>query len=1003
MPAPTPNGFYSFLPYLRQGLATKQPTPDTYQDLSSPGGAARGQFGLALTIEKTDANTAQVVSAQVTNTVLLKGPADIIGINSNAIVRTFPSDWVTNFEPNYLPYIEFYDEDFLWRYTPATNRNDGATGEFKFRLRPWITLVVLKEDEFTDVVPFNGILPAISVADPLATFPKANDLWAWGHVHVNGNLSPDGNDAIVRDTAHMNAALANLKTLLDKDPDKSVSRLISSRKLEPNTGYHAFVIPTFENGRRSGLGITGMVSKLTPAWDDQLSSETQFPVYKRWYFKTGGAGDFESLVRLLQPRILDNSVGKRQTDLTHSNNPELEAVTPPVSTLGLQSVIQPTDAEADTWSLNNVYAKKIKDIVNAPAVILDEEGGDPVIAPPLYGCWHAAQNTVATPGGAATWIQEANLDPRFRLFAGAGTEVLRRNQDKYMAIAWEQVGEVIKANKKIRLMQLAKRANVALHKKHLKTLNDELLLNISGPVHERVLGTTTSKTIYKNISESAIPNAMLSAAFRRLTRPGGPLVSNVNITTGSQVSTTELIADVNSGAVQPTQPVQAPPGQISYTVWSQAQLTPAFTSSLQTNSGFVISNPGIYNGTPMPGPNTPQTQILVTSLTNLHALITALPGYSFNTLPSLQLPTTSSVILQRTDPVTNSLAFLKRSVSVKSVNNAVSTIEDLDVVLAAPKIRKAMLTELAALSPDWIMPGLNDVGNNTISLLKANQKYVEAFMLGLNHAMAGELLWRGYPTDQRGTTFSYFWGYNNSMAALQTVPGNDSVANLGNYRDIEDIHLWKTTGGLKALGKNTARTGMNSPDMLVLVIRGELLRKYPGSIIYMQAAEWEDDGSGNPDTTKPRTTATGSSPKYPVFTGNVGEDIYLLGFADITVEEARGGGLEDTSQPGYFVIFQERAGNLKFGADLNGRDNPLPVDPNHTIDKWDDVSWGLLVDDPDDQKGYININNEFAVNENPDNVTWNENAASVAYALLQQPVKLRACLKKQIKSTSIVS
>ena len=30
-------------------------------------------------------------------------------------------------------------------------------------------------------------------------------------------------------------------------------------------------------------------------------------------------------------------------------------------------------------------------------------------------------------------------------------------------------------------------------------------------------------------------------------------------------------------------------------------------------------------------------------------------------------------------------------------------------------------------------------------------------MAGLNHEMARELLWRGYPTDQRGTVFRRFW------------------------------------------------------------------------------------------------------------------------------------------------------------------------------------------------------------------------------------------------------
>ena len=30
-------------------------------------------------------------------------------------------------------------------------------------------------------------------------------------------------------------------------------------------------------------------------------------------------------------------------------------------------------------------------------------------------------------------------------------------------------------------------------------------------------------------------------------------------------------------------------------------------------------------------------------------------------------------------------------------------------------------------------------------------------MVGLNHEMARELLWREYPTDQRGSYFRQFW------------------------------------------------------------------------------------------------------------------------------------------------------------------------------------------------------------------------------------------------------
>ena len=41
--------------------------------------------------------------------------------------------------------------------------------------------------------------------------------------------------------------------------------------------------------------------------------------------------------------------------------------------------------------------------------------------------------------------------------------------------------------------------------------------------------------------------------------------------------------------------------------------------------------------------------------------------------------------------------------------------------------------------------------------LETNRRFVEAYMVGLNHEMGRELLWRGYPTDQRGTYFDAFW------------------------------------------------------------------------------------------------------------------------------------------------------------------------------------------------------------------------------------------------------
>ena len=129
----------------------------------------------------------------------------------------------------------------------------------------------------------------------------------------------------------------------------------------------------------------------------------------------------------------------------------------------------------------------------------------------------------------------------------------------------------------------------------------------------------------------------------------------------------------------------------------------------------------------------------------------------------------------------------------------------------APEFPQPMYEALRDLSQDYLFPGLEFVPEETVMLLETNSKFVESFLVGLNAEMASELLWRKYPTDQRGTYFRQFW---------------DSSAEDGE-RDIEKISQWGDT----PLGKN-ARGG----DSLVLLLRGELLRRYPNSVIYAVTA-----------------------------------------------------------------------------------------------------------------------------------------------------------------------
>lgn len=976
--------FYSFLPYIRNGLN------NFLTQVDSPTGSSPSQrtsLKLKIGLEATRVSSGNQNSI-VEKDFALKGPGDVTGINKNSIVKIHPENWVTNFEPNYLPFIEFYDEDFCWRYTPATYRKEGSTSEYKYKLRPWLTLVVLKDDEFELIQTPDGKQSIKIKKNASELFPNQDSLWAWAHVHVNENLAT-GEDPIGNNTQNITQAVNKLKNnILKQTPDKVVSRLLSPRRLMPNTGYTAFLIPTFETGRRAGLGLEPFsgtqVQMLQGAWNAQTPAGTEYPFYHNWYFKTGGAGDFESLVRLLKPKVLNHTVGKRAMDLQKSNNPLLEAISPPIPTINLQGIAQPTDSVPDPWSLTetNPYSKEIRKIINKPTTLLENvEMADPIIAPPIYGRWHAAQDKVSeVPTSGANWMQEVNLDPRFRTFAGAGVETIRRNQEEYMNIAWEQIGEVMEANRKLLYLQLTQQANLAIYNKHLKTLNNELLLNISSPAHQRMINTSRQATLFKEVDNSRIPVSMLSGAFRRLTRANSPLMKGITLT-NSELTTTKILKDINSGLAQIIRPYQPPAGQIPYNIWDPSQLTYHFTMSLPPNAGFQFSNPGVINSSPQPGNISPPVQLMVQSIADLHQVIEHLPNYHFSSKPSLSLTNARNIILTRTEPKANALAIANNFIQLHNVQGQALNLLNTNYIMASPKIKIPMYQELAKLSPDWIMPGLGDIEMNSINMLQVNQKYLESYMLGLNYEMGRELMWRGYPTDQRGTYFSFFWGYNDSIQNLIVENESEQIFNLDNYRDIEDIHKWRSipniiSSPLKKLGVNSARTA--GPSLLVLTIRGELLRKYPGTVIYLQKAKFLD-------TNQPREVLEGTE-IYPVFSGKIEPDIYLLGFP-IDAATIRGTGYGANQDPGYFVVFQERSTEIRFGADEPG--SFIPGGNDSSISTWDDLTWANIKNNPTTE-GFIEITKGITVPtaNNPDQITWNWNSATVAYALHQSPVKL---------------
>ena len=216
---------------------------------------------------------------------------------------------------------------------------------------------------------------------------------------------------------------------------------------------------------------------------------------------------------------------------------------------------------------------------------------------------------------------------------------------------------------------------------------------------------------------------------------------------------------------------------------------------------------------------------------------------------------------------------------------------DLDPVLAFPDLARPVYADLARYDSDRVLPGAGLIPADTVTLLETNQRFVEAFLVGMNHEMNRELLWREYPTDRRGTPLRRFWDRHDSAP------------------DIPPIHQWDP---VRVLGLNATGPAEGS---LVLLVRGQLLRRYPNSIVY--AAPALPNGRLNPAPTVV---------KLPVFGGRLEPDINFAGF-DLTAEQVQ-------PEPGWFFVIQEQPTEPRFGLD-----EPDPAgDPPLT--RWSDLTWG---------------------------------------------------------------
>jgi hypothetical protein len=892
--------------------------------------------------------------------VRLYGPGDVTGIDPQQVVRTEPRHLATDFEPNYFPAIEFDRPDFPWLFTPAKADAAGT-------LRPWLCLVVVrKQGGGTLRVDPNLPLPKLEIETPERELPDLSESWAWAHAQVTGSRRERG----------------SLKASLAGDPALTVSRLLCPRRLDPATEYLACVVPAFDLGRKAGLGLPiqpADESELKPAWTAGAQSPPQvtLPVYFHWEFRTGTGDDFESLAGLLGPRKMPEEVGKRRMDISQpgfSITPPL----PPGTMLELEGALRLSKAQTAEWpeATRTPFQTELKKILGAPWEAAQQEGKDPLVAPPIYGSWQAARHTVEiapAPPASSTWLDELNLDPRHRAVAALGTAVVQTQQEQLMASAWEQLGdEIERINQMRRQAQLGRAVNGVYHARHFTQFAAETLLKVLAPAQSRVAVTETvnnlptTMLLSRKISQSAIPARAVSAPLRRLTSPRG-VISTRFLTVGAppigivaRLNTAIIVQaeKKEAGLVTINQVSDRHPGGPFAGQLKQAVRFEKASDALDTaphlgdftivSEGFVPKRSLLtFSG----GAASPDEQAFRNAAKEHQAYLQGafMSSMIFLAPVRMNLTDTKDVLLQNLSPEKTINARVHASLRI--AGGAEPRGDPLGPILDAPHFPQPMYEAVRDLSQDFLFPGLEHVPPNTVALLKTNPRFVESFLVGLNAEMSRELLWRNYPTDQRGTYFRQFWD-----TSVGTAQPDD---------DIQPIDTW----GESKLGDNA-----HAGEQLVLLVRGELLRRYPNSVIYAVEAE-RKDGQLN-------LLSGPEHESHPIFRGTLKPDVTFLGF-NLTEQQV-------TAEPGWFFVIQQQPTEPRFGLDVADFEK-LPQPPSLTT--WNALSWRHLVNTEEELKALshapINpVPPDIEELSDIDKAEWGRNSAHQAYVTLQRPVRI---------------
>lgn len=1021
---------YSFLPYLRRGLSAyfvAKPGETPSQSIPT-----RAQLNVQLNVSAFDADNKPLpgVTPSPTLTVSMYGPADIIGFNPDNVVKTEPLNLSTTFEPDYFPAIEFDQPDFPWLFSPMSAPDTSQNQ----RLMPWIVLIVLADGEFTEAPGGSG--PSYVDVPDSSVLPNLAQSWCWAHTQITGSVLSGDISSVL--TSAPQQFISRLLCPRHLAPNTHYTGfVVPSFDAGVAAGLGQPPSPaTSLNSAWSGAGAVRL-----PYY---------FGGKGRFEFYTSSAGDFESLVRMMKRRAEPLSAGTRPMSVKGASNGRLPD-DPSESPMQLGGALQ-ADLAASAWNDGDPFKRELSALLTSAATYSPQRttSGDPKVAPPFYGRWHKGVNAVGPRDSG--WLAQVNLDPRNRAVAGFGVWIVLKERNQLMQSAWQQLQSIQKANQTLRSLQLARGVTQELYKKNFCAADAPTLLAWTQNVQRRIVSKAANMAsavahsalpwrlltaagrrwlrpyapqrcrastsgrpydIFQKINKGTIeivpptqPQGSISYTSELNTlypkwlparlRPflpyltwgllalwlliailtlifAGPALAGIVLAIlaapvwfyWNQIRKAQQINELISG-VQPQ--------NLNQSAFTNAPPQPTF--------GVVsfASPPVVWTGgSGWSGGDSPAASAFRSAATKLMGAVEQTQKQANAVVPPapLSLDDFRQAILASLNPDVTLTARARALVHLDaSLGWPPASVDPLEPVMAYPKFDQPMYEALRDWSEQILMPGISEIPDNSMTILEDNHAFIEAYMLGLNVEMGRQLLWNGFPTDQRGSYFRQFW----DISAVYPQPS--TAAQREALYDIPPIDQWP----ISTILRNNLNAGQKAS--VVLLLRGQLLKRYPTTHIYACPAQLVDG--------KPELLGGGTDPSnhvQPIYRGTLSPDVTFIGFP-LTETELRSGG--PTNQ-GYFFVFEQVPGELRFGLE------PVAAKVG-SVKSWSQLSWANLSSSGPGPIQYADptesLTGIVALTGSDANYRWNTEAAQTAYITFRPPARVAVLAEKMLNTKS---